>query len=76
MKTIDQKALGRHFAEVRKAHHMSQRKLEEKTGIANGTIFRYEKGLNMPCLYNLLLICGALGITIDEYIGAIPVVEV
>lgn len=76
MKAIDQKALGKHLAAVRKAHHITQRQLEEKTGIANGTIFRYEKGLTMPCLYNLLLICEALGVTLDEYIGEIPVVEV
>ena len=76
MKTIDQKALGRHLAAARKAHHLTQRQLEEKANIAKGMVSKYEQGVTLPCLYNLLLICGALGITLDDYIGEIPVVEV
>ena len=59
MKTIDQKSLGRHFSEVRKAHYMTQRQLEEEADIAKGMVSKYEQG-----------------VTLDEYIGEIPVVEV
>lgn len=76
MKTIDQKALGKHLAAARKARHMTQRQLEEKADIAKGMVSKYEQGVTLPCLYNLLLICGALGVTLDEYIGEIPMVEV
>lgn len=76
MKAIDTQALGKHMAAVRKAHGLSQKQLEQEADIANNTVSRYETGHTLPCLYNLLLICGAMGVTLDEYIGEIPVVEV
>lgn len=55
--------------EVRKSKNITQVELEEKTGIPQQMISRYENGNNIPQLDTAAMIADALGVSLDELVS-------
>lgn len=69
VKEIDVKVLGKVMRRVRKDHGLSSTTVAHVIGVDRSTINKYENGLRMPTLVNLLKFCGLFRVTIDELIS-------
>lgn len=56
---------------VRKNRNMTQEELAAASGINRVTIAKYETGRQEPTVANALKLATALGVTVDELIGAV-----
>ena len=56
---------------IRKAKLMTQAELAARSGINRVTIAKYETGRQEPTVANALKLATALGVTVDELIGAV-----
>ena len=56
---------------IRKSKLMTQEELAAKSGINRVTIAKYETGRQEPTVANALKLATALGVTVDELIGAV-----
>lgn len=48
---------------------LSVKKLSQASGVSTSCIDGIEAGKHSPTLFNLILICKALGTTVDGYVG-------
>lgn len=60
------RAIGARMREERRAARLTQIQLGEKIGRDNKTISRWENGLSVPTVDDLILIAHALSITVSE----------
>ena len=56
---------------ARKAAHLTQKELAEKTGLATVTIQQYERNLRQPKLINILKIANVLNVPPESLFGRI-----
>lgn len=54
---------------ARKNRGITLEKLAKRSGVPLSTISKYERGLVIPGVYNLIDLADAIGISMDEYIG-------
>jgi len=66
---IDVKVLGKVMRRVRKDYGLSSTTVANVIGVDRCTINKYENGLRMPTLINLLKFCQLFRVTIDELIS-------
>ena len=57
------------MVKAREAKGWSREELAGRSGVDRRNICNYEKGENMPGLFNLIALADALGISLDEYVG-------
>jgi len=69
VKEIDVQVLGKVMRRVRKDHGLSSTTVANVIGVDRSTINKYENGLRMPTLVNLLKFCQLIRVTIDELIS-------
>ena len=64
---IDMIATGRNISELRKARGLSVAALQEYFGFdAPQAIYKWQKGVCLPSIDNLVILAAALDVTIDE----------
>lgn len=63
---MDNIQTGRLIAELRKKQGMTQQQLADKLNLSNKTISKWESGSGSPDIFNLPILAGALGVTVDE----------
>ena len=67
-----QKTIGEAMLAARLEAGIRQNKLAECSGVSQGRISDYERGMRYPTIFALIDLADALGISIDEYIGRTP----
>ncbi len=66
---IDVSATGQNIARLRAAAGLSVRELQSVLGFANPqAIYKWQNGLCLPSLDNLVILAAALGVSVDEII--------
>lgn len=55
--------------EIRTKKGLTQKELAEKSGLSQVNISFYETGRFMPNLFSLQCLCGALDMTLTEFLG-------
>lgn len=72
--SIDQtiESAGPRLRALRRQHEMTLAELSACTGIAVSALSRLESGIRRPHLEQLLVLAKALGVTLDELVGAPP----
>lgn len=64
---IDIRATGLNIARLRTAAGLTVRDLQDVFGFVNPqTIYKWQNGLCLPSLDNLVILAAALGVTLDE----------
>jgi transcriptional regulator with XRE-family HTH domain len=64
---IDLGATGRNITKMRKATGFSVRDLQEMLGFTNPqTIYKWQNGVCLPTIDNLVILAAILGVTVDE----------
>lgn len=58
---------GKRLRELREAQNLSLKDLEELTGIAHQTLFKYERGDNVPNWKTVENLADALKVSTDEF---------
>ncbi len=66
---MDQTKIGKFIAECRKQKNLTQIQLEEKLGITDKAISKWERGLSLPDSSIMLELCGILGITVNDLLS-------
>ena len=66
---MNQLKIGKFIAECRKKKGLTQMQLSEKLGITDKAISKWERGIAMPDSSIMLLLCGILGITVNELLS-------
>jgi len=61
----DRAALGALLAEARHARRMTQRELEQASGVPQGKISRIERGQSYPALVTIIQVAEALGLEVS-----------
>jgi DNA-binding XRE family transcriptional regulator len=69
VKKVDMKVLGRVMRKARMDYGLSSTTVANAIGVDRSTINKYENGLRMPTLVNLLKFCRLFRVTIDELIS-------
>lgn len=72
---MDPVKTGKRIASLRRRANLTQEKLGEKIGVTNKTISRWENGNYMPDLEMLQLLCGELGVSIQELLSGEPALD-
>lgn len=62
---INKKALGRKIKETRNAANLTQAELAEKIGVSQNFLGDIERGIKLPGLPKLILLCNTLKISLD-----------
>jgi transcriptional regulator with XRE-family HTH domain len=62
-------SIGENMRQAREECGYSLKQVEERTGINNGNLSRYERNLNFPSIECCIKLAYVYGITIDELIG-------
>lgn len=64
---IDMEATSRNIKRLRKSKGVSVRELQEVFGFTNPqAIYKWQNGMSIPTLDNLVILASVLGTTIDE----------
>lgn len=64
---IDLKATGQNIELLRKSAGVSVREIQDVMGFANPqAVYKWQKGVCLPTLDNLVILAAVLGVTIDE----------
>ncbi len=58
--------VGQKIKQLRRAHHLTQRKLADKIGVNHALISKWEHDENEPHLYSLMGMAELFGVTLDE----------
>ena len=61
---------GKFIRNTRKEIGLTQRELAEKLGVSDKTISKWETGNGLPDADNMLPLCAALGISVNELLSA------
>lgn len=67
---MEQGKIGKFIQELRKEKNMTQKDLAERLGVTDRAISKWENGRGMPDVSLMKPLCEALGITINELLGA------
>lgn len=67
------KTVGQSLKDKRLRAHLSVKELSERSGVPDSTIRRYETSICSRQLENLMALADALGLTLDEIVGHVPV---
>lgn len=60
---------GKAMRAARQEKGLTMQELADRSGVSMWSIHDYERHNHEPRLYNLVCLAGALGVTLDEYIG-------
>ncbi len=66
---MDQIKIGMFIAELRKEQGMTQKQLAESVGVSDKTISKWECGNGLPEMSSIPVLCGALGINMNELLS-------
>lgn len=66
---MDQIKIGMFIAELRKEQGMTQRQLADSVGVSDKTISKWECGNGLPEMSSIPVLCGALGINMNELLS-------
>lgn len=67
--TIDMVATGQNIKQMRNEKNISVRELQEIIGFTNPqAIYKWQNGMSIPTLDNLVILASVLGTTIDDII--------
>lgn len=66
---MDQKAIGKFIADVRREKHMTQQELGDALGVSDKTISKWETGRGLPDPSLMLPLSHELGITVNELLS-------
>ena len=66
---MNQIKIGRFIAECRKKANLTQMQLAEKLGITDKAISKWERGIAMPDISNMLELCDILCISVNELLS-------
>lgn len=66
---MDQAAIGRFIAAVRRERELTQRELAERLGISDKTVSKWECGNGLPEVSLMLPLCEALQISVNELLS-------
>lgn len=70
---MDEKSLGKRLQEARQAASLTQQQLCQKANLSFSTLTKIERGaIKSPSIFTIQSIAGALGLTLDQLIGAGP----
>ena len=65
--TIDMDATGENIKRIRKERGISVRELQEIFGFTNPqAIYKWQNGMSIPTIDNLVVLASALGVTVDD----------
>lgn len=64
-------SFGENLKRIRVSKNWSQNKLASKSGVSQPLIDMYEKDKRTPSVYTAYDIAVALGVTVDELVGAV-----
>lgn len=68
--TIDMAETGRNIVKLRESAGMSVRDLQEIFGFATpNAIYKWQKGLAMPTVDNLIILAAIFGVSVDDIIA-------
>lgn len=68
--TIDMAGIGRNIVKLRESAGMSVRDLQEIFGFATpNAIYKWQKGLAMPTVDNLIILAAIFGVSVDDIIA-------
>lgn len=66
---MDQKAIGKFIADIRREKHMTQQQLGDALGVSDKTISKWETGRGLPDPSLMLPLSQELGITVNELLS-------
>ncbi|HUD10592.1 MAG TPA: HAD-IA family hydrolase [Candidatus Saccharimonadales bacterium] len=76
MGQIDEKSMGRRLQEARQKAGLTQQSLCQKAGLSYSTLAKIERGaIKSPSIFTIQSIASAIGVSLDELIGAPPKME-
>lgn len=64
--------IGQRIKDLRMSEGLSQNALAEKAGISQSHLRRVEQGLSDMTINHLVILCDALGLTIQDFFGNNP----
>jgi FMN phosphatase YigB (HAD superfamily)/DNA-binding XRE family transcriptional regulator len=74
MSQIDEKSMGKRLQAARQKAGLTQQILCQKANLSYSTLAKIERGaIKSPSIFTIQSIAGALGVSLDELIGAAPV---
>lgn len=66
---MDQVKTGKFISELRREKEMTQNELAEKIGVSSKAVSKWECGRGMPDISTLPVLCGTLGISVNELLS-------
>jgi HAD superfamily hydrolase (TIGR01509 family) len=70
---MNEKSLGKHLQDARRASGLTQQELCQKAGLSYSTLAKIERGaIKAPSIFTIQQIASVLGLTLDQLIGISP----